>query len=300
MRLGVYLFATTVLLGNYGNLISPAKAQTEPIKVGLSIVQDGGVSGYGLRTRTSLKIPPETNPISQLHIAPQRSGRLQVSPPTQNVRITQPKDKKKLVKSTTPPAAPLPVKSLIAPAPNPVPIKKVTKALAVTVPRLVPRPLSLKKSGKPVASLTSTPATEKLAPAVPPLPPKLAAASKSTEPSGQVSKQNQAVKISPGQIIQIKFDKTATKLPKNMKDTLRKLADGVRDKKELWLRLMAYANAEDMTASKARRLSLSRALSVRSFLIENGVKSTRIGVMALGNKSSKAPKNRVDISISKR
>jgi outer membrane protein OmpA-like peptidoglycan-associated protein len=55
-----------------------------------------------------------------------------------------------------------------------------------------------------------------------------------------------------------------------------------------------------MTASKARRLSLSRALSVRSFLIKSGVRSTRIGVMALGNKSSGTLQNRVDISISKR
>jgi outer membrane protein OmpA-like peptidoglycan-associated protein len=85
-----------------------------------------------------------------------------------------------------------------------------------------------------------------------------------------------------------------------MKISLRKLADGVRGKKELWLRLMAYANAEGMTASKARRLSLSRALSVRSFLIESGLRSTRIGVMALGNKSPDKPKNRVDIKIAKR
>ena len=85
-----------------------------------------------------------------------------------------------------------------------------------------------------------------------------------------------------------------------MKDYLRKLADGLHDKKDLSLRLMAYADAEGLSASKARRLSLSRALSVRSFLIESGVKSTRIGVMALGRKTPDNPKNRVDISIAKR
>ena len=100
--------------------------------------------------------------------------------------------------------------------------------------------------------------------------------------------------------MRIAFDEKATKLPDSMKDYLRKLADGLHDKKDLSLRLMAYADAEGLSASKARRLSLSRALSVRSFLIESGVRSTRIGVMALGSKTPDNPKNRVDISIAKR
>ena len=66
------------------------------------------------------------------------------------------------------------------------------------------------------------------------------------------------------------------------------------------VQLMAYAAGEDLTSSKARRISLSRALSVRSFLIEKGVRSTRIDVRALGDKSEDEPQNRVDVNVIER
>jgi len=66
------------------------------------------------------------------------------------------------------------------------------------------------------------------------------------------------------------------------------------------VQLMAYAAGEDLTSSKARRISLSRALSVRSYLIEIGVRSTRIDVRALGDKSEGEPKNRVDVNVIER
>jgi outer membrane protein OmpA-like peptidoglycan-associated protein len=47
-------------------------------------------------------------------------------------------------------------------------------------------------------------------------------------------------------------------------------------------------------------MSLSRALAIRSFLIENGVRSTRIDVRALGNKTTEEPFNRVDLKVTER
>ena len=66
---------------------------------------------------------------------------------------------------------------------------------------------------------------------------------------------------------------------------------------QLRVQLMAYAGGAGLSASKARRLSLSRALTVRSFLIDNGVKSSRIDVRALGDKIPDGPSNRVDLNI---
>jgi outer membrane protein OmpA-like peptidoglycan-associated protein len=63
------------------------------------------------------------------------------------------------------------------------------------------------------------------------------------------------------------------------------------------VQLMAYAAGEDLSSSKARRISLSRALSVRSYLIEKGVRSTRIDVRALGDKAEGDQKNRVDVNM---
>ena len=53
-----------------------------------------------------------------------------------------------------------------------------------------------------------------------------------------------------------------------------------------------------MSSSNARRLSLSRALGIRSYLIDKGVEGTRIDVRALGNKETSGQINRVDLKLS--
>ena len=65
------------------------------------------------------------------------------------------------------------------------------------------------------------------------------------------------------------------------------------------LQLLAYAGASDGGATKARRLSLSRALSVRAYLMDQGVKSTRMDVRALGSRSGSGPTDRVDAVITR-
>ncbi|MBL6933799.1 MAG: OmpA family protein [Alphaproteobacteria bacterium] len=65
----------------------------------------------------------------------------------------------------------------------------------------------------------------------------------------------------------------------------------------LRLQLVAYATSTDDNPSRARRLSLSRALAVRSQLVEKGIKSTRMDVRALGNKFEEAPGDRVDLVL---
>jgi outer membrane protein OmpA-like peptidoglycan-associated protein len=63
------------------------------------------------------------------------------------------------------------------------------------------------------------------------------------------------------------------------------------------LQLLAYAGGDAENGSQARRLSLSRALAVRSYLIEKGVRSARIDVRALGNRNEGGPPDRVDATI---
>ncbi|MBL6945684.1 MAG: OmpA family protein [Rhodospirillales bacterium] len=104
----------------------------------------------------------------------------------------------------------------------------------------------------------------------------------------------------PGKATQIVFESSVSKLPENSKQVLKGLVDNVIDDANLRLQLLAYAGGESLSSSKARRLSLSRALSVRSFLIENGLRSTRIDVRALGNKTTQDPVNRVDINVVER
>lgn len=70
----------------------------------------------------------------------------------------------------------------------------------------------------------------------------------------------------------------------------------------LRFQLLAYARAGGASASKARRLSLSRALAVRSYLMESGIAGNRIDVRALGASDSAgdAPRDRVDVRIVER
>jgi outer membrane protein OmpA-like peptidoglycan-associated protein len=59
----------------------------------------------------------------------------------------------------------------------------------------------------------------------------------------------------------------------------------------------AYAAGTPEDPSTARRLSLSRALAVRSALMADGVSSTHIYVRALGAASGDEPPDRVDLAV---
>ncbi|MEX2449285.1 MAG: OmpA family protein, partial [Rhodospirillales bacterium] len=103
-----------------------------------------------------------------------------------------------------------------------------------------------------------------------------------------------------GKNVQVVFAETSAKIPSGVTAQLKSLADQLSTKDTLRLQLKAYAGGKDMTPSKARRLSLSRALAVRSQLISAGVRSTRIDVRALGDKTTEEPLNRVDVAIVER
>ncbi len=96
------------------------------------------------------------------------------------------------------------------------------------------------------------------------------------------------------------FEKDSARLPDGARDTLAHVASRMTEDVTLEVQLLAYAAGDEENASKARRLSLSRALAVRSFLIDQGVRSTRIEVRALGNKVPDGSPDRVDIVGQKR
>ncbi len=282
-----------------------ALAQTGAVTVDLSVIQDGGLSGPGPASRSGLQIPPRTNPVSELHVAPKNAPVLARPAPSPKTTLKAPDQKpasmaKMQEPKTTMPEAPAKAapKKLDAPAPQAMPAKEVAKAEPIAPPP-PPAPNKSTESETMPAKTAEAPMPAKTSDAPPP-PPKVAAAPAPAVSAEQANAGAQAIEIAPGRAMQIEFEEVATKLPESMKDPLRKIADGMRDKTDLRLQLMAYAGAEGLSASKARRLSLSRALSVRSFLIESGVRSTRIDVRALGDKTSEAPANRVDINIAKR
>jgi outer membrane protein OmpA-like peptidoglycan-associated protein len=72
-------------------------------------------------------------------------------------------------------------------------------------------------------------------------------------------------------------------------------AAAVPDDEQLRITVNAYASGTADDPSRARRTSLSRALAVRTALMEAGVRSTRIDVRALGLAGGEGPPDRVDI-----
>lgn len=66
---------------------------------------------------------------------------------------------------------------------------------------------------------------------------------------------------------------------------------------DIRVQLHGYANGSSESPSQARRLSLFRALSVRTYLLKKGIRSTRIDVRALGKKEDGNAPNRVDVII---
>lgn len=61
------------------------------------------------------------------------------------------------------------------------------------------------------------------------------------------------------------------------------------------IQVLAYASGDKDNPSKARRTSLSRALAVRTYLIDKGIASNRIDVRALGDQSKGGSADRVDL-----
>ena len=91
------------------------------------------------------------------------------------------------------------------------------------------------------------------------------------------------------------FAEGTADLDEAAKQVLRAAAETLKTDQNARVQLLAYAGSDDDSASRARRLSLSRALAVRQFLIKEGVRSTRMDVRALGSKFEDGPADRVDI-----
>jgi len=98
--------------------------------------------------------------------------------------------------------------------------------------------------------------------------------------------------------LSIPFQAGEADLSDAAKADLDGIARRLQQDASLQVQVLAYAKAEADDTSRARRLSLSRALAVRSHLMEQGINSTRIEVRALGDKTEGGTPDRVDIRVS--
>jgi outer membrane protein OmpA-like peptidoglycan-associated protein len=105
-------------------------------------------------------------------------------------------------------------------------------------------------------------------------------------------------------LARIDFASGGTDLSENGKRSLDRAVAELQRDQNARLQLIAYATggSGDDGGSVARRVSLSRALAVRSYLIEQGIRATRMDVRALGSRSAdgSAASDRVDVLLVRR
>lgn len=161
------------------------------------------------------------------------------------------------------------------------------------------KPPPMQASNSPTAAGAPAPAPAPqaaLAPSTaPPSPPTLAPAPAvaSTPPAASPSPPIAAERIL--------FHPEDANLADDAKQELDRLAVRLGADARLYVQLVAYASAGGGDASQARRLSLTRALAARGYLVDHGVDIKQIDVRPLGAKSEPGTvPDRIDLMVTQR
>jgi outer membrane protein OmpA-like peptidoglycan-associated protein len=266
----------------------PVQAQAvDGIVVDLSVIGDGGqgnAPGSLAGPSGKLQVPPRASVHSRLYVQPKRVvGTPAMTEPSESMAESKPAPKAAAAQPA-PKAQPKPAVKTVAAPPPPKPVAK-------PAPSTASKSMDSKMPPPPPAAMASK---------APPMPPSASPAPPTAPAASETAAVPAAIAIKAGRAMQIVFDEAETKLPESASAQLNTFASAIRDNKDFRVQLMAYAAAKDLSAPKARRISLSRALEVRSFLIDKGVRSTQIDVRALGNKTGETPSNRVDVNLAPR
>jgi outer membrane protein OmpA-like peptidoglycan-associated protein len=117
------------------------------------------------------------------------------------------------------------------------------------------------------------------------------------EPEGAAEGPGLAAVPASDQEFRLLFEDASATLSDEVRTRLGALSERMLADTSLRLQVRSYAGGTPETASQARRLSLNRALAVRAFLVDSGVRGTRIDVRALGNTAPDEPRDRVDVLL---
>jgi outer membrane protein OmpA-like peptidoglycan-associated protein len=148
------------------------------------------------------------------------------------------------------------------------------------------------------ASPSTTASTAQPAPAAPATTAAQPAATQATTETPAVPATPAAAPApTPAVELSIAFDPTSADIPASAKGALDGLAEKLIADESLRVVVNSYASASsepsDDRESKARRMSLIRAINLRQYLFSKGVKATRLDIRALGSKV--ADVDRIDV-----
>jgi outer membrane protein OmpA-like peptidoglycan-associated protein len=194
-------------------------------------------------------------------------------------------------------------KPAVKPSPKPAEKPAVAKQTTPLAPSAEPAP------PKPMAPAARTPpppeppaAVIGTLPAVPDIPPPVAAdAPMAPVPPPVISTtaKTTIATLPPkaGDGVRLDFATGESDLTQGSFDAVKALVATAPKSDTTTFNVMAYAASVPDDPSTARRLSLTRALSVRSALMASGVASTHIYVRAMGGGGDDGPADRVDVLV---
>jgi outer membrane protein OmpA-like peptidoglycan-associated protein len=206
---------------------------------------------------------------------------------------------------------PAPLEAAKAAEPKPAP-PATTEAASIPKPPAVEPPPQPAATETPPASLPSIAGKAPSPRASKPMP-ELAAQPAPQESRGESASESPAAPsqiaalppaaapeiLDDGQLYRIPFGTVSSEITEEGKKHLDELAQRLKKDDSLRLQLLGYASGTEDSASKARRTSLFRALSVRTYLMKQGVRSTRMDVRALGTLAEGGAPDRVDAVLRK-
>ncbi len=176
----------------------------------------------------------------------------------------------------------------------------VTKAPAA-VPATVPPPVP---NNQAAAAPTPPPPAPAPAPALPEQVPETASVSPiappvatAPPPPPPVSAQATTAAAPTPAGLRLTFAEGQSDLSPDSAASIKQFAAAAPTAASATFNVQAYAPGAKDDPSSARRLSLARAMAVRSALVADGVASARIFVRALGAQYGSGPPDRVDIDI---
>jgi len=210
---------------------------------------------------------------------------------------------------------PVPVPPAAAPAPAPAAEAQQGPApQAAPEPESAPEPQAAEEPEAPPAAepesdapVSDTPEEAAPPPAVPVAPVEEVTGQPDSpaEPSEEAEEEEEEegeqipaeLQPPPGDLFAVAFEPASSRLPEGAAPTLGEAADRAKLRPGSQITLMAYAAGEDGDDPRARRLSLARALSIRGFLIQQGIVSTRVEIRPLGASNLSGEADRVDIIV---
>ena len=192
-----------------------------------------------------------------------------------------------------------PTQAVASAAPAPA-VKGAAPAQAAQAAHTVaPSPLKPPPAAAPSVAAPPAPTMDAAPPAMAQLAqiasPSPAAAPPPPPPPIEANAATTAATTSTG--LRVTFAPRQSDLSPSSAEAIKQLAASAPGGGTATFNVVAYAAATPNDPSLARRLSLSRALAVRSALMADGVESSHIYVRALGSQLAGGPADRVDVTL---